>query len=136
MAPRFSRLETRVSSRVDSMYGEPLRIQPKAVGEFVSVNDSDRPAYDAFGVIDFEPKVVQMKGVGRHDGDYADVEGGAIHISIHESKLPTARAQWPRQGDTITLTDRTVDNTFQVASVEPDGIGRMICRCRRGNNAR
>jgi hypothetical protein len=135
MATRFAALEARVSSRVDNMYGEPVRVQPRAVEDFGTESDPDRPAYEATGVADFNPKIVQMKGVGRHDGDYADIEGGAVHVSFHESKLPPDRNRWPKQGDLLVLVDRTTDRAFRVVTVEPDGIGRMVCRCARDRDA-
>ena len=116
-----------VSEAVDGLYGEVLRVEPRADGEYVvGAADETRDAYERPGVIDFSPKVVRTSYAGRNDADMPELLGEMVHVSFAESVIPFV----PRQGDLIRTVGRSPAQAFSVVTVEPDGIGRVILRCK------
>lgn len=131
MPQKFAALESVASALVDDMYGERVRLEPRADGEFAKVGtDHNRPGLTLSAVVDFEPKVLKTRNSGRYDADVSDLIGEKCHVSIKEAYLPYSL----REGDIIHLLERAAPYpaTLLVSAVEPDGIGRVILRCKPG----
>ncbi|MCZ8103983.1 MAG: hypothetical protein O9972_39580 [Burkholderiales bacterium] len=128
---RFAEYEAIASNAVDDLYGERIRVEPRDDGEFSKVGpDTARPSIETIAVVDFEPKVLKTRNSGRHDADISDVIGEKLHVSIQERHLTYSL----RPGDLIHLLDRSAPyaDVAAVSAVEPDGIGRVLLRCKPG----
>ncbi|MFC5509273.1 hypothetical protein [Bosea massiliensis] len=128
---KFAAYEAIASSLNDGLYGERVRLEPRADGEFSKVGaDVSRPALELTAIVDFEPKVLKTRNSGRHDADVSDVIGEKIHISIQERLVPYEL----RSGDLIHFLERSspYPSVAAVSTVEPDGIGRILVRCKPG----
>lgn len=128
---KFATYETIVSDHVDDMFGERIRIEPRADGEFAKVgSDPGRPAIDVTAVVDFEPKVLKSRNSGRFDADSTDLSGEKLHVSVKETLVPYRL----RAGDHVLFLDRGAPYPAKasVATVEPDGLGRILIRCTAG----
>ncbi|MBN9444377.1 hypothetical protein [Bosea sp. (in: a-proteobacteria)] len=126
---KFAAYEAIASSLNDDLYGERVRLEPRADGEFAKVGvDASRPALECVAIVDFEPKVLKTRNSGRFDADVSDVIGEKIHVSVQERLVPYAL----RSGDLIHLLDRAepYPSVAAVSTVEPDGIGRILLRCK------
>jgi len=135
VAQRFAAYERLVSTAADRMFGEAVTVVPKDAGEFVSVPDADRPSYQSYAIVDFNPEVVNVKSLGKTDGYYPDLSAETIDVSFNVQQLPPERKRWPRAGDNIVLDER-VDRgrpiTLKVSGMpRDDGIGRIVCACAR-----
>lgn len=129
MTTLFARMETAVSAAVDNVYGEPTRIVPRKMGEFVrGSSDPTRMERDVMGVIDFNPVTVRSKEMSEYDGYRPELDGEKVHVSYTASRLGSPVIP-PAVGDYIVALDRPGTPRFQVVSVEADGIGRILCRC-------
>ena len=128
---KFAAYETIVSEHVDDMFGERIRIEPRADGEFTKVgSDPGRPSIDVTAIVDFEPKVLKSRNSGRFDADSTDLSGEKLHVSVKELLVPY-RLQ---PGDHIHLLDRAAPypSKVSISTVEPDGLGRILVRCAPG----
>jgi hypothetical protein len=132
MPTKFADLEALVSEHIDDLYGEPIKVVPRADGEFIAAPSGDpgRAEYTVTGILDLQPKVVRMRSIGRDDADSSEIATDMVHVSFDVRDLGE-RASWPRRGDLLMATDRAFDNAFRVVNPEFDGIGRLICRCTR-----
>jgi len=110
-----------VSQAVDRMFGEPTRVEPMAAGELLSGGpDPARDAFDVRGVVE-TGAVVAADGGGR-----AAISGDTVFVSYRDELLPI-----PLQtGDRIVALGRPGTPAFVVSSVDPDGHGRTVLRCR------
>jgi hypothetical protein len=129
MPSRFAGLETKMSASVDYMYGEALTLEPRAGGEYATTADPDRDGFEFVGVVDFKPHLGAQGGSKMNN--FVPVAGDELHVSIKLAALPADRASWPKQGDTIILTERPDEPNLKISIVEPDGLGRLVCRCTR-----
>jgi hypothetical protein len=124
----FAEFEAMASEAVDGLYGEVLRVEPRADGEYVVGGaDETREPYERTGIIDFAPKVVRTRYAGRNDADMPEHMGEMVHVSFDETIIPYA----PKQGDLIRAIGRPAPApVFSVTTVEPDGLGRVVLRCK------
>lgn len=125
---KFADFEAMVSQAVDDLYGETVRVEPRADGKFVRQGaDADRPAFDITdAVVDIQPAVARLRNAGRNDGDTAEISADLCHISIADSRL----GLMPRRGDRFVLVERVGSPVWQVAKdPEPDGLGRTVFPC-------
>ena len=132
MAQRFAEYEEIVSEHVDDLFGEEIRIEPRADGDLLKgVADPARPVATIIAVVDYNPIVVRSRDPGRYGADTPDLSGEKLHVSIADSRLPYKL----KAGDRIVAIDRPDQPTFAVAIVEPDGLGRTVCRCKLGKSS-
>jgi hypothetical protein len=129
MPSRFAAMETRVSASVDALYGEAMQLVPRETGDFASTADIGRSEYAFTAIVDFAPHLVTQKN--SHANDQSSILGDEIHVSIKLASLPSDKSLWPRQGDTIVLTERPNEADLNVRAFEFDGLGRYVCRCSR-----
>lgn len=121
---RFARFEALASCAVDREFGERVRVEPqRKSGEFSHGGpDPDRTAFEATAVVDLTPALLTTERTAAHP---TTVPSETVHVSFATSALPIL----PRQGDIIVALERD-GRTFLVAVTEPDGMGRVLCRCR------
>ncbi|TVR06634.1 MAG: hypothetical protein EA385_15050 [Salinarimonadaceae bacterium] len=129
MPTPFAQLESAASVVVDSLHAETTRLIPRVAGEFVAGGaDASRVERDIQGIVDFNPEIARAKEKRQYDGHRPEVDGEKVHISYRVPALGLP-ATWPRAKDHIRAEDRPGKPVFQVVTVEPDGIGRLVCRC-------
>lgn len=129
MTTRFAAAETKVSAAIDGWHGEMTRVSPRAAGQFVAGGpDPSRSEADVIGIIDFNPLVARIKDRSEYDGFRPEVEGERVHVTYATSRFASPAA-WPRAKDHIEALDRPGSPAFQVVTVEPDGLGRILCKC-------
>ncbi len=133
MAQLFAEHEARVSDEIEYQFGEKIAVMPQASqGEFLKKGpDTERPDLPSIvAVIDFEPKMLKSRYGGRNDADTPDLIGEKIHVSIRESYLPYEL----KEGDLLVFLERAAPYPTRVivSTTEPDGIGRLIVRCKPG----
>lgn len=129
MAQQFAAYEEIVSEYVDDLYGENIRVEPRADGDLLKgVADPARPVLTIVAVVDYNPIVVRSRDPGRYGADTPDLSGEKLHVSIADSRLPYKL----KAGDRIVALDRPGQPMFAVAIVEPDGLGRSVCKCKLG----
>lgn len=126
---KFAGIERLVSRAVDNLYGELVRVDPRADGPFVrsGTGDPDRASFTTTAVIDFDPVVATVR---RSEGTSAAIAGESVHVSFAASSLPVDL----RLGDHLVALDRG-ERTFVINVVEPDGLGRVLCRCTEAGGA-
>lgn len=118
----FAKFEALASRAVDREFGERVRVEPRTNSRFVGANvDPDRAAFDTTAVVDLTPVIATTERGAAHP---TSISTSAVHISFASSALPLT----PRQGDRIVALERD-DRAFVISVVEPDGMGRVLCRC-------
>lgn len=135
--------EPKASDAIDGLYGEIFLIERKVKGAvFGSVADSSRPAVYIVGIMDVNPITTTLQDKSSYDGLQPQVAGEKYHVSFDVSKF-TVAADLPQKDDfltagTLTLVGNVpnfVKNpafpTVRVLTVDPDGIGRVVCVCSR-----
>lgn len=132
MPTRFEQREARVSASIDREHGELTRIVPRssANGPYIAGGvDSARTIREVIGIVDVNPVIARIRDKSEYDEFRPELEGEVIHVSYATSRF-AARADWPRKKDEIHAFERvSLPNKFQVVDVQPDGIGRFLCRC-------
>lgn len=124
---KFAALDDRVSDRVEDLYGESIRIEPRTDGELMKGGpDESRPPVTLTAIVDFQPAVLKSKYDGRFDAKAPDLSGEKLHVSIRRSVLSYDL----KQGDRIVMLDRSGETVTIGAAPEYDGIGRVLCRCK------
>lgn len=119
---KFAGYERLASRAVDRLYGELVRVDPQADGRFTrGAGDPDRASFTAVAIIDLNPDVATAR---QNDGASASLAGDRVHISLASPSLPVEL----RKGDRIVAVERG-ERTFIITTVEPDGLGRVLCRC-------
>lgn len=127
MTTLFARMETAVSAAVDAVHGERTRIVPRGRGEFVrGGQDPSRVVREIMGVIDFNPITIRAREQSEYDGYRPELDGEKVHVSYTASRLGS---DIPRKDDMIEALDRPGAPKFQIITAEPDGLGRVLCRC-------
>lgn len=127
MPTLFAQMETAVSSAVDHLHMERTRITPRVKGEFArGGQDSTRVVREVMGVIDFNPVTIRAREQSEYDGYRPELDGEKVHVSYTASRLGSAI---PRKDDLIEALDRPGVPKFQIVTAEPDGLGRVLCRC-------
>jgi len=126
---KFSEYEAMASDAVDDLYGEKVRLEPRADGRFVR-SESPDPSRVPFNIplaaVDFTPALIRTRNAGRNDADMPDISGELVHVSVRNSYLQYQ----PQNGDRLVLVDRPGQPTVAIVKdPEPDGIGRTILRC-------
>lgn len=117
----FTKLEALASRAVDRTFGERVRVETRADGRFVRQSaDPERPAFETIAVIDLSPAVATVAASAAHP---SSLSVDAVHVSFATSALSST----PRQGDRIVALER--GHIFSISTVEPDGMGRVLCRC-------
>mgnify|MGYP000232176079 CR=1 FL=1 len=128
MSSRFAARERRISAAIDGEYGERTRIVPRRRGEFVSAStDPDRPPRIVSGIASFIPKDVHPKDISRRDGMQPYIAADNSDVSYDIALFPAA-ADYPRQGDVIELMDRVPPMALTISAVDPDNLGRLVCK--------
>lgn len=125
---KFAEYEAMASESVDDLYGERVRVEPRADGKFVrQAADPQRAPFDIlFAAVDLQPVIGRLRNAGRNDADTAEISADLCHISVADHRL----TQEVRRGDRIRLLDRPGQPCWAVArEPEPDGIGRTVIRC-------
>ncbi len=127
MAAPFAILETLVSAEVDAMYGEGTRIHPMAAGRVSRIADGAREAFNAVGVVDFNPILAKPQDMGQYDGYQPTVAADRIHVSYSE---PAIAGGDVRQDDEIELLSAHRNGQrLRITRIDPDGLGRRVCVC-------
>jgi hypothetical protein len=135
--------EPKASDAIDGLYGEVFLIERKVKGTvFGSVADGSRPAVYVAGIMDVNPITTTLQDKSSYDGLQPQVAGEKYHVSFDVSKF-TDPSALPQKDDfltagTLTATggvDTFLKNpafpTVRVLTVDPDGIGRVVCVCSR-----
>ncbi|MCO5144543.1 MAG: hypothetical protein M9895_00040 [Aquamicrobium sp.] len=129
MPSSFAELENLISEAVDSVMGEPTRIdRRRKSGRFSSSADDDRDSVTVTGVVDFNPVIADPKDKGQYDGFQPNLSGDKLHVSYAESSFASSD-EHPTQDDTIVLIGRPGQPSFRISRVDHDGLGRMVCVC-------
>ncbi|HSI42120.1 MAG TPA: hypothetical protein VLA00_16370 [Xanthobacteraceae bacterium] len=119
---RFANYERLASRAVDRVFGEAVRVDPQAGGRFTRGSlDPDRASFSAVAAVDFNPVIVTTR---RHEEASAELTGDRAHASFGAPSLPVQL----RPGDRIVLLERD-ELALIIRVVEPDGLGRVLCRC-------
>lgn len=127
MPTLFAQMETAVSAAVDHLHMERTRLVPRAPGEFIrGGQDPTRVVREVMGVIDFNPVTIRAREQSEYDGYRPELDGEKVHVSYTASRLG---AFTPRKDDLIEALDRPGVPKFQIITAEPDGLGRVLCRC-------
>jgi hypothetical protein len=125
---KFASIERLVSRAVDNLYGEIVRVDPRADGRFVhAAADPDRASFTTTAIVDLDPIIATPR---QNDGASASLSGARVHVSFATSSLPVDL----RSGDRIVALERG-ERAFIINVVEPDGIGRVLCGCIEGGGA-
>ena len=131
MTSLFAELERLATDAVDTLYGEPVRIERKVGGEFFSGSaDSSRPEITVIGIVDLSPMVVAVQDESSTDGFQPTLAGEKIHVSFDEERFATADEK-PRENDILVAATRPNSPRFRVSRIDPDGIGRFVCVCQK-----
>jgi len=129
MSSLFAELEELVSEAVDTVMGEPTRIdRRKKAGRFSSSADGETASITVVGVVDFNPVIADPKDKGQYDGYQPNLSGDKLHVSYAVSSF-TSTEDHPKQDDHIALIARTGCPSHRISRVDYDGLGRMICVC-------
>lgn len=129
MPSRFAAYERLITKAVDEHMAEPILFEPRAVGGFVvGAADPSRQSLTVLGVVDLDPKAIEVKHKGQYDGYMPDIRGQVIEISIDVAQF-MSRAGWPRKDDMLTAITQDGSPAYQVSSTYPDGVGRLVCVC-------
>ncbi len=123
---RAARL-ARVRGAVDREHGEPVRIEPKILGEFGRADDPARPAFDAVGVPIVSTGTQRNLSGGRAMDWTAQVGVQAVALAIDASAWP--RAGTVGVGDAVLFTERGA--AFEVVRIDRDGRSRLLWRLGR-----
>ncbi|MEI2386038.1 hypothetical protein [Breoghania sp. JC706] len=109
---------------VDAELGETVRVEPMRRGQYNTVPDPDRPAFD----IDEAHLRVSggqddLGGVGSRSWSTL-VAGGEAELHVDPDAYPAALTL--RKGDQVVATDRLGAPRFEVARVDPDQRNRLV----------
>lgn len=129
MSSLFAELEELVSEAVDTVMGEPTRIdRRKKSGRFSSSADGEAASITVVGVVDFNPVIADPKDKGQYDGYQPNLAGDKLHVSYATSSFASAE-EYPTQDDHIVLTARSGCPSHRISRVDHDGLGRLVCVC-------
>lgn len=126
MPSLFAELESLVSEAIDTVYGEPTRIERVQKGQVFAGSASS--SIDRIGIVDINPVTVRVQDEGSNDGMQPQLAGEKIHVSYDESSF--AAGEVPEVGNKIVAFTRPGAPAYLVTRVDPDGIGRFICVCK------
>lgn len=126
MPSLFAELEDLVSEAVDTMYGEPTRIERVQRGQVFAGSASS--SIERIGIVDVNPVTVRVQDEGANDGMQPQLVGERIHVSYDETLF--GAGEMPEAGFRIIAFTRAGSPAFIVTRVDPDGIGRFICVCK------
>lgn len=129
MPSLFAELEARASEAVDYLYGEPLVVKHTSKGDFSGIKAAGRAPYPVTGVLDINPTTTQVADMSANDGLVPILPGEKIHVSFDLSLFPDP-LDIPVE-KTWIFTERTEWPKLEVEYVKPDGIGRIVCVCRK-----
>jgi hypothetical protein len=128
MTSRFALRERRASATIDREYAERTRILPRVAGTYmVGVGDNTRAELDVLGIVDLKPVVARIKDKAEYDAFRPELQGDVAHVSYDVGRFASV-AEYPREKDHIVLLDRG-NEKYQIVDVDPDGLGRILCRC-------
>ncbi|WP_342361401.1 hypothetical protein [Terrarubrum flagellatum] len=130
----FDDLERKVSSAVERVWGEDIRVRPVVVGRFIAreAGALAKP-YIIKGAIDLHPQIVRARSTGRIDGDMPDMSVDAAHVVFRYAALGDGRKLTPSKGDKLETASplRKPCLKFEVVDVQDDGGGQVVCVCTR-----
>jgi hypothetical protein len=130
MVSVFAQLEERASAAVDHVYAERVRIDRKLMRKsaFEAAADDNRTSITVLGVVDINPKTIELADKSEYDGMGAQIRGESVHVSFDLSRFETDDDR-PAQGDRLIAEDRSPAPAYRVTRVDPDGLGRIVCVC-------
>lgn len=126
---QFAEYETIISAAVDNAFGDPVTITPMAKGELSHSADGTRAIRTVTGIVDFNPRAILPKGKEQYDAFQPNLMGEKAHVSFDEN-LFSDDAPKPRTGDQLSGTLKSGAFKFEIAVIEPDGLGRIVCACK------
>jgi len=115
MPSPFDQLDAAVQAAMDQAFGEAIRVEPMAAGNYASVPDPARPAKAARAIISRapQPAATNYPATNRKSADRA---AGPTEAWIGAADL--AALGYPiRKGDLIVLTDDPGEPRYAVTAV-------------------
>lgn len=115
----------RVSADIDDEFGEPIVITPcTARPNFQAEPDPSRPPYAVKGVF----RNRSATGLGQHAGVKVDSRRPQVSFDINCLRYPLEQGTRVQRGrKTIGFVFSLGCDMFEVTSVEPDGVSRVVC---------
>jgi hypothetical protein len=112
----------RLRGAVDRELAEAIRVEPQIAGDFGSMADPARPAFEAAAVPRTGAGGDRNLSGGRAMDWTARVATQVFAVAIDATAWP--RAATVRTGDRVVLTER--GTAFEVARVDPHGRSRLV----------
>lgn len=125
-ASPFARLEKRLSTSIDRINAERVRVEPQLQGQIVRGPDPSRAPYEFSAVVDLKPVLANARSSVRAVAAEPGIDTDKIHVSVADAQLPADRATWPRVNDHIRLLDQDGEPLTRIAKVDKDGMGRTV----------
>ena len=112
---------------LDGHFGEQVRVSPWLAGDVFSGGpDPGFPEFDVVGILDLPTKIQRVEGASGVTGSRADLiqpdPSADFAATVFGAGL-TPQKDWR-----LTATSRPGAPVFKIVAVEPDGIGRVICK--------
>lgn len=127
MANLFRSLWKNARSNFDVALGETIEFRPQVAGEIVVVGaDPNRSVRALIGIFRDDVMISRPVGSGANTHETADVAVSQTQIDFDENLFP-AIADRPRDGDILALVERDGAPEFQIESVEPDHLAKIVC---------
>jgi hypothetical protein len=111
---------------LDNFYGEPLQIVPWVEGDVLAgAADPAAPPFAVVGILDVPTKVDRVEGAASVVGARSDLVSPVPRVDFAATQFPPNHL--PQEGWRVVALERAGQPQYRVSSVEPDGLGRIIC---------
>lgn len=127
----FRELESRVSVAIDAMYGDEITIFPRTKGKY-SGRQVTGEGLTVVGIVDVNPITVRIQDENAYDGFSPTIPGEKAHVSFDLS-LFASPLLYPEAGDLLMTPVEGFERLEISGDPLPDGLGRIVCLCRKAN---
>ena len=127
MASLFRSLWKDARSNFDGMLGEAIEFRPQEPSELIVVGaDDERPVRTLIGIFQDDATISRPVGSGANTHETVDITVTRTQVDFDEDLFPTL-ADRPKDGDILALVERDGAPLFQIESVEPDHLAKVVC---------